>query len=139
METAKMEARDIARAMAESFTAIQHSPDYHRLPRGRAVDVVLAPGEVATLFLAHRRMALKRDEERLVLVDETGTEIPLEDGRYVVGRSQDCDVVLLDSPADVSRKHLIIDRSGDEMRLTDTSSHGTFVVRRVLADTQTRH
>jgi hypothetical protein len=140
-ETAKFDARELRPQAAppESFTIIQHDPNYHRLPRGRAVDMVLAPGEVAPLFLAHRRMAIKRDAERCMLVDETGTEIPLDDGRYVIGRSQECDVVLLDSPADVSRRHLIIDRRGDEMRLTDTSSHGTYVIKRVLADTQTRH
>lgn len=142
LETAKFDVRDLAAAKgpaAESFTIIQHDPNYHRLPRGRAVDVVLAPGEVAPLFLAHRRMALKREGERCMLVDETGTEIPLDDGRYVVGRSQECDVVLLDSPADVSRRHLIIDRHGEEVRLTDTSSHGTYLTKRALADTQTRH
>jgi predicted component of type VI protein secretion system len=84
-------------------------------------------------------MHLMVNEEGAVLTDDSGLTVPIQEGRLVIGRSTDCDVVLHDAPADVSRKHLMIEAGHQEVRLTDLSSHGTYVPKRALANTQTRH
>ena len=122
-----------------TFTSMQRSNEYSRLPPRHSVELTLTPGEPVTLFLAHRRMRLVVNEEGAVLTDDSGLTVPIQEGRLVIGRSTDCDVVLRDAPADVSRKHLMIETGGQEVRLTDLSSHGTYVPKRALSNTQTRH
>jgi hypothetical protein len=122
-----------------TYTAMQRSPEYSRLPPRHPVELVLVPGDSVTLFLAHRRMRLQVREDGTVLTDDSGLQVPIQPGRFVVGRSTECDVVLHNAPADVSRKHLLIEADAQEVRLTDLSSHGTYVTKRALTHTQTRH
>jgi hypothetical protein len=122
-----------------SYTSMQRGNEFSRLPPRHSVELTLKPGEPVTLFLAHRRMRLTMNEEGAVLTDDSGLTVPLHEGRLVIGRSNDCDVVLRDAPADVSRKHLMIEAGHQEVRLTDLSSHGTYVPKRALSNTQTRH
>ena len=122
-----------------TYTSMQRSSEFSRLPPRHPVDLVLAPGDTVTLFLAHRRMHLVVKDEGAVLTDDTGLAVPIHEGRMVVGRSAECDVVLRDAPGDVSRRHLLIESGPQELRLTDLSSHGTYVIKRVLPHTQTRH
>lgn len=122
-----------------TYTSMQRSDEYSRLPPRHPVELTLTPGEPITLFLAHRRMRLTVNEEGAVLTDDSGLTVPVHEGRLVIGRSNDCDVVLRDAPADVSRKHLMIEAGHHEVRLTDLSSHGTYVPKRVLTNIQTRH
>lgn len=123
----------------ESFTAMKRSAEYSRLPPRHSVELVLTPGEPLTLFLAHRRMRLTVSEEGAVLSDDSGLSVPIREGRMVIGRSTDCDVILQGATGDVSRKHLMIEAGAQEVRLTDLSSHGTYVPKRALNNTQTRH
>jgi len=122
-----------------TYTSMQRSPDFSRLPPRHPVDVVLAVGESITLFLAHRRMRLVVTDEGTILTDDTGLTYPIQSGRIVVGRSAECDVVLHNAPSDVSRKHLLIEAGAQDVKLTDLSSHGTYVIKRVLSQAQTRH
>jgi len=122
-----------------TYTSMQRSNEYSRLPPRHSVELTLTIGEPVTLFLAHRRMRLVINEDGAVLTDDRGLTVPLHEGRLVIGRSNDCDVVLRDAPADVSRKHLMIEAGHQEVRLTDLSSHGTYVPKRALGNTQTRH
>lgn len=122
-----------------TYTSMQRSEEYSRLPPRHSVELSLTPGEPVTLFLAHRRMRLTVNDEGAVLTDDSGLTVPIQEGRLVIGRSNDCDVVLRDAPADVSRRHLMIEAGHQEVRLTDLSSHGTYVPKRALSNTQTRH
>lgn len=112
---------------------------YAALPRGKAVEIVLPAGEEAVLLLSRERLKLRNGPSGLVLIEESGAQHELREGAHVVGRSRECNIVLADAGADVSRKHLLIECRAHEILLTDTSSRGTFVPRSILADTQTRH
>ena len=122
-----------------TYTSMQRSAEYSRLPPRHAVEVTITAGEPVTIFLAHRKMRLVTTDEGMVLSDDTGLTAPIQTGRTIIGRSSDCDVVLHNAPADVSRKHLMIECTPQDLRLTDLSSHGTYVVKRALSHTQTRH
>jgi hypothetical protein len=123
-----------------TYTSMQRSAEYSRLPPRHAVEVRITSAEPVTIFLAHRKMRLLATEEGMVLSDDTGMAAPIPTGRTIIGRSSDCDVVLHNAPADVSRKHLMIECTPQDLRLTDLSSHGTYVLKRALAQQgQTRH
>jgi hypothetical protein len=121
-----------------TYTSMQRSAEFSRLPPRHAVEVTITNGEPVTIFLAHRKMRLLATEEGMVLSDDTGLAAPVPTGRTIVGRSADCDIVLHNAPADVSRKHLMIESTPQDLRLTDLSSHGTYVLKRALPQ-QTRH
>jgi len=122
-----------------SFTSVKRSVLYRRLPAHRAVEVTLGTGEAVPLYLAHLRVRLVASEEGWQLSDDQGLEVTLQEGRVIVGRADDCDVVLLGAPLDVSRYHLAIECSEGEVRLIDLSSQGTYLPRRALLETPSRH
>ena len=122
-----------------TYTSMQRSAEYSRLPPRHAVEVQFAAGEPVTIFLAHRKMRLMSTDEGMVLSDDTGLTAAIQTGRTIIGRSSDCDVVLHNAPADVSRKHLMIECTPQDLKLTDLSSHGTYVIKRALLHAQTRH
>lgn len=98
-----------------------------RLPVGEPVLLRLpATGEIELVLSRHPfKVALG---ERRCLIDDAGHDYPLFPGRNVVGRQPGNDIVVNPSYRDVSRKHLVIE-VGDaaSLRVTDLSSHGTFV------------
>jgi hypothetical protein len=122
-----------------SFTSVKRSVLYRRLPAHRAVEVTLGTGEAVPLYLAHLRVRLVANEEGWQLSDDQGLEVTLQEGRVIVGRADDCDVVLLGAPLDVSRYHLAIECAQGEVRLIDLSSQGTYLPRRALLETPSRH
>lgn len=122
-----------------SFTSVKRSVLYRRLPAHRAVEVTLGTGEAVPLYLAHLRVRLVADQDGWRLSDDQGLEVQLHEGRVIVGRADDCDVVLLGAPLDVSRYHLAIECTEGEVRLIDLSSQGTYLPRRALLDTPSRH
>ena len=122
-----------------SFTSVKRSVLYRRLPAHRAVEVTLGTGEAVPLYLAHLRVRLVANQEGWQLSDDQGLEVTLQEGRVIVGRADDCDVVLLGAPLDVSRYHLAIECSEGEVRLIDLSSQGTYLPRRALLETPSRH
>lgn len=98
-----------------------------RLPRGEPVVLKVPPGKTAELILVKHRFQLSGGE-RWCLIDEGGNELPLQDGRNTIGRDSTNSVVLDNSYRVVSRRHLIIEPlSPWKVRVTDLSSHGTFV------------
>jgi hypothetical protein len=137
------EIRRAARALAESggdredltFTSMRRSPVFRRLPPHRAVEIVLGTGEAVPVFLAHRRLRLLATATGWELRDDASLCIALHEGKMIVGRSEDCDIVLHDAPPDVSRHHLAIDCREDGLRLIDLSTQGTYLPRRALAET----
>lgn len=122
-----------------SFTSVKRSVLYRRLPAHRAVEVTLGTGEAVPLYLAHLRVRLVADADGWHLSDDQGLEFTLQEGRVIVGRADDCDVVLLGAPLDVSRYHLAIECSDGEVKLIDLSSQGTYLPRRAMLETPSRH
>lgn len=122
-----------------SFTSVKRSVLYRRLPPNRAVELAIDPGETVPLYLAHLRIRLVAVNGGWLIKDEHGLEVELSAGRVIVGRADDCDVVLRHAPVDVSRYHLAIECRDDELRLIDLSSQGTYLPRRALLDTPSVH
>ncbi len=109
--------------------------EYKRLPKGETLEISLEPDEVFTFFVARHECAIvKRD--RLFFIDARGREICLRSGKNIVGRDVAADVVMEGKMRDISRKHLVIESEGnDVVRVTDISSHGTWVHPRYLEST----
>jgi hypothetical protein len=122
-----------------TYTSARHSSVFKRLPPHKAVDIVLGAGDGVPMFLAHRRLRLAATPRGWVLKDEKGLEIALHEGRMIVGRADDCDIVLRDAPPDVSRHHLAIECHADHIRLVDLSTQGTYLPKRALMETAQHH
>ena len=100
---------------------------FTRLPKGEAVIIKLKPGQMVDILLSKHSFKLKGNEV-MTLVDQVGATHTLQDGKNIIGRDDVCNVVVQHGLRDVSRLHLIIERLGpDSLRLTDLSSHGTFI------------
>lgn len=107
--------------------APKKAPVTRRLPRGEPVILNLRSGEVIEIRLSKHKLWLN-STSGLELVDEEGQHYMLTRGRNVIGRDMECDISLNPVLKDVSRKHLIIEDLGDDqLKLTDLSTHGTFV------------
>jgi len=116
------------------FTEVRGDPDYQRLPTRDAVALAAGQDQVVNVYLAHRRLQLVATDKGWQLRDGDHLRVILREGRFVVGRASDCDVVLRDAPRDVSRHHLVIEcLDADRLRLIDMSSHGTYLPRAALA------
>jgi len=104
-----------------------HEQEFHRLPKGETVEIVLEPNQIVDVMLARHPCSLVL-RDRLLFVDERGNDSELRSGRYIVGRDSSSDVVISSSLRDVSRKHLVVETDGKNVvRLTDISSHGTSI------------
>ena len=56
----------------------------------------------------------------------TGQEIPLQEGKYILGRGEDCQITIPDSG--ISKKHAELEVDGEGVIVTDLqSSNGTFI------------
>lgn len=109
--------------------------DFSRLPKGETLEVKLEGKTAFRLMLAKNPCGII-NKGRLIFIDNKGQETTLRDGKNVIGRDAGADVVMDASLMDVSRKHLIVDSDGsDTVRLTDISSHGTWVDPRYLDNT----
>ncbi|MDX1514384.1 MAG: FHA domain-containing protein [Gammaproteobacteria bacterium] len=106
-----------------------------RLPRGETVTIQLDAEADLQILLSRHKFSIVSGQQ-LHLVDENGTDYALQYGRNRVGREQGNDVIVDPAYRDVSRKHLIIDvESPRHVRLTDLSSHGTYVPGTLLGPT----
>ena len=102
-------------------------PQLTRLPRGESIRLNASPGKPVEVVLSRHPCSIHTQPAPL-LVDEEGNEAPLRTGRNVLGRHPESDVMLDAAYRDVSRTHLIVEVEEDGgLRLTDLSSHGTFV------------
>ena len=106
--------------------------DFTRLPKGESVHLKLHPNEIVPLRLSKHAFHIVHDDT-LRLVDDQNQPHPLKRGKNVVGRDNICNIVLDSAYRDVSRVHLMIEVSSeDSVRITDLSSHGTYVPRRFV-------
>lgn len=103
------------------------SDEFVRLAVGNTVRL-RAPrnGELEILLAGHQFKLIVAGP--LFLRDLHGIDYELYPGRNVVGRHPDCEVVLPGDLRNVSRAHLVVERTGeDTINLTDLSSKGTFL------------
>ncbi|HET7174901.1 MAG TPA: FHA domain-containing protein [Gammaproteobacteria bacterium] len=101
---------------------------YARLPRRRAVNLDMNARREAVVYLARNRVVLKLEGARVVLQQQDGTAHLLRVGRNMVGRSAQCEVCMDAGHSDISRQHLLIEvAEGNQLRLTDLSSRGTYM------------
>ena len=111
---------------------------FDRLPKGEPVAIMLRPNEALPVVLADHKCHLVMDGG-LALLDTSGQRRALGAGRNIVGRDQQCDVVIDRDFKNVSRKHLLIETDGESLvRLTDISSLGTWVPCECLAAGEAR-
>jgi len=105
--------------------------DGRDVPAGQVrirAQIVPGPGEQTEAKDEPTRLYQVGGRRVLAVVEgvQTGVQFPLRPGRTVVGRREDCDVVIAD-PA-VSRQHLRIEWTEDGLELHDlNSTNGTFV------------
>ncbi len=98
-----------------------------RLPKGEVMTIPLSEGHELELLLAEHRFRLVLGQPAHLL-GENGAQYDLRQGKNLIGRELGNHIVVDSSYRDVSRKHLLIDTTDPEsIRLTDMSSHGTFV------------
>ena len=105
---------------------------FAEIPRGETLHIQLNPGEPIELRLSTCHAKLFPGVH-FYFVDDAGNNHVLRPGQNVLGRHVSCDVVIAAEHRSVSRRHLIIEPvAEDAIRLTDISSHGTFVPSRYL-------
>jgi len=98
-----------------------------RLPRGESIRLRPASAQPIQIVLSRHPFRL-RPGAKPALVDDEGAEQPLRQGRNVLGRHPDSDIMIDAAYRDVSRTHAIVEIEPDGgLLLTDLSSHGTFV------------
>jgi hypothetical protein len=113
-------------------TACGEKAEYERLPKGETLELSLDPKEIFTFFVARHQCAIVM-RDRLYFIDADGRETSLRSGKNIVGRDLAADIVMEAKMRDISRKHLVIESEGTEIvRVTDISSHGTWVHPRYL-------
>jgi len=111
---------------------VDSTKDFTRLPKGESVHLKLNPNEIVPLRLSKHAFHLVHDSTPK-LVDEQNETYILKRGKNVVGRDGVCNIVLDSVYRDVSRVHLMLELSDqDTIRVTDLSSHGTYVPRRFV-------
>jgi len=100
---------------------------FERLPRGETVVLRLPEGASVEILLSKHRFKLVAGEDYLLL-DDAGHQYPVTDGRNIVGRHVGNQIHIDNNYRSVSREHLILELTEDrKLRVTDLSSHGTFV------------
>ena len=105
---------------------------FSRLPKGEACIFNVSKGTDIDIMLSKHPFKLQVDST-FILVDDEGKKHELQEGKNIIGRDVVCNVVVNSGYRDVSRLHLIIERlTGGEVRLTDLSSHGTFLESQLL-------
>ena len=107
---------------------------YERIPKGETVTVHIKPGEDLDLLLSRHKCKLIHENEKLKFISNAQHDpIPIHPGRTAIGRDTTNDIVLDAAWRDVSRIHLVINHNGDELKITDMSSYGTFLPIHLIA------
>lgn len=108
---------------------------FKRLPKGETLEIELDPDDTFVVRLARSPCGIV-NRGQLIFIDDKGLETPLREGKNVIGRDASADVVMDASLRDISRKHLVVETDGsNSFRLTDVSSHGTWVDAQYVEDT----
>jgi len=98
-----------------------------RMPKGEAVTITLAHGEVIDIILSKHKCKIA-EKDGIQFTDQAGRTYVLGRGRNIIGRDTVSNVIIEPSLRDVSRLHLVIENYGDNtLQLTDLSSHGTYI------------
>ena len=140
---AMRDAADPAPASVSRFTT-RRNQLYARLPRRRAVNLDLNVRSEVPVYLARNRFTLKLKGGDVILTQHDGASWLLRHGRNMLGRSSNCDVCLEAANSDISRQHLLVEvMEGNQVRLTDLSSRGTYLspdlLERMDSSTTSRH
>jgi hypothetical protein len=105
---------------------------FTRLPKGEAVVINAPIGSSFGIRLSKHHFELDVNDN-CSLTDYDGKAHELQDGKNIIGRDVVCNVVVNSGHRDVSRLHMIVEQlAPGQVRLTDLSSHGTFVEAKVL-------
>ncbi|MGR9090897.1 MAG: FHA domain-containing protein, partial [Gammaproteobacteria bacterium] len=108
--------------------------EFSRLPKGEAHNINVGSGQRMNLRFSKHSFQLANNGGEYAIIDDKNREYPLQEGKNIVGRDNVCNVVVDNVYRDVSRIHLIIEPlNTHQVRLTDLSSHGTFVPHRYLS------
>lgn len=106
----------------------RYSRSFKRLPKGDTVEVRLKRQHSLRLKLAKHEFTLVLGAPDR-LIDEKDHEIFVPPGKNIVGRGPTVDIRLNDEFRTVSRSHALIEiRDGGVIRLTDVSTHGTYLL-----------
>jgi len=104
------------------------SDDYERLPKGEAVTIDMDDGKEVSIKLSKHKCTLS-SKNGLMFIDQSGKKFPLNKGTSAIGRDVKSTIKIDSALRDVSRLHLLVENSGDNiLKLTDMSSHGTFML-----------
>lgn len=100
---------------------------YRRLPYDIPVSISLPEGQSVSAYLARWQLQIYWKAQCLYLLDD-GIELLLSPGKNSIGRDPRCDVALHKAPADVSRRHMVIDWKGQGIVvLRDISMKGSWI------------
>lgn len=107
--------------------AAQPIGEFARVPLGESVTFDL-PTTGSVPIMLSRRMFRLLGQDHPYLVDPNGKTHVLKEGRNMLGRHPESDVVIDRDFNDVSRAHAILDwHGGSKISITDLSTRGTFV------------
>lgn len=108
------------------------SDDFERIPKGEAVTITLTPATEMTVMLSKHKCSLTA-KDGIHFIDHTGKKYKLAKGRNIIGRDTVSTIILDPSLRDISRLHLVVENIDDSsLKLTDLSSHGSFIPRKFL-------
>ncbi len=101
--------------------------EFARLAKGEMVAIPFQNHQVLEIRLSrHPFLLISGDPYRLV--DDSGADFSLKHGKNIIGRNDDCDVLIESEYSSISRRHAIVDiEAPGSVRITDLSSHGTFI------------
>lgn len=117
--------REEVNAAPEPATAQEQQ--FQRLPKDKAVSVLLPPGKKMHVRLATYPSQIIATNDGVQFIDESGTTV-LGKGANMVGRSIKNTVMIDPAQRHVSRSHLtILINDGNALQLTDHSTEGTFI------------
>ena len=112
-----------------SSLIVQHpnGRDFVRLPLGEPIEIPVPAGREVKLMLAgHMYRVIGATPP--ILVDQHGVTYFLQEGKNMLGRHPQNDIVANPDFRDISRAHLLIEWQGNlAISLTDLSSRGTFI------------
>ena len=108
--------------------------EFSRVPIGETVRLTLPHSGHVEIMLARHLFRLM-GASHPCLVDQNGVTHFLQQGRNMVGRHPESDVVVDPDFHDISRAHAIIEwQGGPEVAITDLSTRGSYVPTAVVLD-----
>lgn len=120
-------------ALAGFVAGPEEENGFARMSKGESVEIPFGEHQSLELVLAKYRFVLVSGSPFL-LVDKTGHDLKVRQGKNIIGRSAQCSVTLDGAYGAVSRRHLIMEISRDDrVRITDISTLGTYLPRELIS------